>query len=118
MDRTPENGPRDAPDVAGDGERPPSVAPTPAENLAAALEAGVHQHEDALANLEHAVCEYTRAMKAGGATPEATLVAVKAFVRRLPEPRWWIGASRTTQDERERLAGAVVRACIAEYYRE
>ena len=96
---------------------PPACAPPYAGDvsgtaaaLVVALSVPVVPQGDALAVLHEAVCAHVRALRAGGAPPEAAVVAVKHAME-------VAGVPRHGTPEHLAFAARVVTWCIEAYYR-
>jgi hypothetical protein len=100
---TPPAAPAFTPNDSGD-------VPATAAALGAALAAATVRPGDAVVELEAAVGAYVRALRAGGAPPEAAVIAVKHVMEAAGVPR------RPTPDALA-FAARVVTWCIEAYYR-
>ena len=105
------------PDSPRPSESDPAAAPraAPPERLVRALVTaagarGTGSFLDRDGELHAAICEFVRALKVGGAPPEAVVVAVKGVASRAGLPHFGV-------PEDTLLIECVVRWCIEEYYR-
>ena len=85
------------------------------EELHAAVERAAERSTESMNDLRHAVAQFTVALKVGGATPEAVLIALKSVInsRTFPIPRDYI--LQTGGDE---LRQQISAWSIQEFFRE
>jgi hypothetical protein len=92
------------------------VPPAPlCEELHAAVERAAERSTESMSDLRHAVAQFTVALKLGGATPEAVLIALKSVInsRTFPIQRDYI--LHTSGDD---LRQQISAWSIQEFFRE